>query len=514
MAQCILTPSPTPMAPDPADRDLLANVRPPGWVNPRPADRYDLVVLGGGTAGLVAAAGAAGLGARVALVERGRLGGDCLNFGCVPSKGMIRAARAWKAANEAAGRFGGPTVSGRGDFGAALGRMRRLRAEIGRHDAAARFTELGVDVFFGDGRFTGRDTLEVDGEARLSFRRAVIATGARPAAPPIPGLAEVGFCTNETIFDLQELPRRLAVVGAGPIGTELAQAFARFGSEVTVVADGSQVLPREDADAAAVVARALVEDGVALHLAATIEAVVRRGPERVLRWRRDDRFGEIVADEILVATGRAPNVEGLGLEQAGVGFSARGVEVDERLRTANRRIFAAGDVASHFQFTHAADAQARIVLQNAFFFGRKRSSALVIPWVTYTSPELAHVGLYEREADEQGLEVETLTVPLAEVDRARLDGEDAGFLRLHLRRGTDRILGATLVAEHAGETIGEITLAITQRIGLGALAHVIHPYPTQAEVLKKAADTWRRGKLTPRVRRLLGAWFRLRRLVA
>jgi pyruvate/2-oxoglutarate dehydrogenase complex dihydrolipoamide dehydrogenase (E3) component len=506
--------APFPVEPlDAHNRALLANVHPAGWVNPRPAARYHLVVVGAGTAGLVSAAGAAGLGARVALVERHLMGGDCLNVGCVPSKGILRAARAWEEARQAAGRFGGPAVAGEPSFGAAMERMRRLRAGISPHDSAERFRGLGIDVFLGDARFTASDTVEVDG-SRLRFRRAVIATGARAAVPPLPGLAETGFRTNETIFNLTELPRRLAVLGCGPIGCELAQAFARFGSEVTLLGRQAQLLPREDADAAAVVAAALRRDGVRLELGVKAIAARRHGPVKVLELERGGREEgggrhELVVDEILVATGRQPNVDGLGLEAAGVRSTPKGVAVDDRLRTSNPRIYACGDVASKFQFTHVADAQARLVIQNALFFGRGKASALTVPWCTYTSPEVAHVGLYKRDAHARGLEVDTLTVPLADNDRAVLDGEDDGFLRVHLERGGDRILGATLVAEHAGDMLGELCLAITKGIGLGSIASVIHPYPTQAEVVKKAADTWRRGKLTPRVQKLFAWWFRI-----
>jgi pyruvate/2-oxoglutarate dehydrogenase complex dihydrolipoamide dehydrogenase (E3) component len=493
---------------DEHNRALLANVHPEGWVNPRPAARYHLVVVGAGTAGLVSAAGAAGLGARVALVERHLMGGDCLNVGCVPSKGILRAARAWEEARQAAGRFGGPAVGGAPSFGAAMERMRRLRAGISPHDSAERFRSLGIDVFLGDGRFVAPDAVEVDGR-RLRFRRAVIATGARAAVPPLPGLAEAGYRTNETIFNLTALPRRLAVLGCGPIGCELAQAFARFSSEVTLLGRPPRVLRREDDDAAALVAAALARDGVRLDLGVKVTAVRRDGLDKVLAIEGDGGRRELAVDEILVATGRQPNVDGLGLEAAGVRFTATGVEVDDRLRTANPRIYACGDVASPFQFTHVADAQARIVIQNALFFGRAKASALTVPWCTYTSPEVAHVGLYERDARDRGLEVESLTVPLADNDRAVLDGEDEGFLRVHLQRGSDHILGATLVAEHAGDMLGELCLAVTQGIGLGSIAGVIHPYPTQAEVIKKAADTWRRGKLTPRVKKLFGWWFRV-----
>jgi pyruvate/2-oxoglutarate dehydrogenase complex dihydrolipoamide dehydrogenase (E3) component len=493
---------------DEHNRKLLDNVHPASWQNPRPKERYHLVVVGAGTAGLVSAAGAAGLGAKVALVERHLMGGDCLNVGCVPSKGVIRAARAWQEARDAHRRFGGPLVDAAQSFAAAMERMRRLRAQIAPHDSAARFRDLGIDVFLGQGRFVAPDAVEVGG-ARLRFRRAVIATGARASAPGIPGLAELGYRTNETFFNLTELPRRLAVIGGGPIGCEMAQAFARFGSEVTLLDRGGHVLGREDADAAEIVQQTMARDGVRFVFGAKILEARRGGGAKVLVYEQGGERQEIAADEVLAAAGRTPNTDGLGLEAAGVRYGPRGVEVDDRLRTTNPRIYAAGDICSRFQFTHVADAHARIVIQNALFFGKAKASALTVPWCTYTSPEIAHVGLYEKTAREQGREVETLTLPLADNDRAILDGEDEGFLRVHLEKGKDAILGATLVAEHAGDMLPELCLAITHRVGLGKIASVIHPYPTQSEVIKRAADTWRRGKLTPTVRKLFDWWFRV-----
>ena len=499
---------------DEHNRTLVANTHPPDWTNPEPADRYHLVVVGAGTAGLVTAAGAAGLGARVALVERELMGGDCLNVGCVPSKGIIRAARAWHDARTA-DRFGGPVATGTGDLAAAMERMRSLRAGISHHDSAARFRDLGIDVFLnrqGGGQFVASDALQVGGSL-LRFQKAVIATGARAAVPPIEGLEESGYLTNQTLFELTELPRRMTIVGAGPIGCEMAQAFARFGSEVTLLDVLDQVLPREDPEAAAIVQRALEADGVRLDLGVRIDRVETgggdggSGSERIVYYRRGggdrENLGEEIAlraDALVLSTGRAPNVEGLGLEAAGVEYNRKGVDVDDRLQTTNARIFAAGDVASKYQFTHVADALARIAIQNALFFGRAKASDLVVPWCTYTDPEVAHVGLTAAEAAER--QVDTVTIPLSDVDRSKLEGADSGFLRVRLKKGTDTILGATLVGEHAGDMIGELCLAITHGIGLGKIASVIHPYPTQGEVVKKAADTWRRGKLTPFVQKL------------
>lgn len=490
----------------PFDEALVAEVHPDEWVNPAPRERYHLVVVGAGTAGLVTAAAAAGLGARVALVERHLMGGDCLNVGCVPSKAILSAGRAWAAARGAAAEFGGPPASGDGDFALAMQRMRRLRARLAPIDGAARFQGLGIDVFFGHGTFTSPTRLEVDG-AGLQFRRAVIATGARAAVPAIPGLAAAGYHTNETIFDLTTRPGHLVVLGAGPIGCELAQAFVRLGVRVTLVDQARGVLPREDRDAALVVQESLQHDGVTIVDEATPLRVEPAGPLRRLICRRHGVEQAITADVLLVATGRVANIEGLGLDAAGVRATSAGIEVDDRLRTANSRIYAVGDVSSAFRFTHAADAQARLVVQNALFFGRARASRLVIPWATYTSPELARVGLTEAEAGAAGVAIDVVTVPMHDVDRAVLDGDERGLLKLVLARGTDRILGATLVTSGAGDLIAEVTLAMTAGIGLGRIGQTIHPYPTRSEVLRKAADRWRRRKLTPLVTRLLARYF-------
>jgi pyruvate/2-oxoglutarate dehydrogenase complex dihydrolipoamide dehydrogenase (E3) component/uncharacterized membrane protein YdjX (TVP38/TMEM64 family) len=499
---------PAALAPaDAHNRRLAANVHPPGWVNPTPEGRYNLVVVGAGTAGLVCAVGATNLGAKVAIVERQLMGGDCLNFGCVPSKALIRAAHAAHAAAESAA-FGVRLTSEPDiDFADAMERMRRLRADISAHDSAERLAALGVDVFFGEARFVAKDAVQV-GPQRLEFARAVIATGARAAIPPVAGLEDAGYLTNESVFSLTAVPRRTVIIGAGPVGSELGQALARFGSEVTIVADQPRVLPRDDPDASAVLARALEQEGVALRLGIGVARTERRGDDKIVVL---DDGTKLAADAILVATGRAPNVDDLGLEAAGVAFDREGVRVDDRLRTTNRRIFAAGDVASRFQFTHTADAMARLVIANALFFGRQRASRLVVPWTTYTDPEVAHVGMSWDEAERAGSRVATFKVPLSDVDRAVLDGEVDGFCRVHVEPKSGRILGATLVARRAGDLIGEMAVAITAGLGLGALTHTIHPYPTQAEVWKRAGDAWNRTRLTPRVARVLAWLLRVRR---
>jgi pyruvate/2-oxoglutarate dehydrogenase complex dihydrolipoamide dehydrogenase (E3) component len=499
---------------DAHNRELLANVHPRDWENPTPSGRYNLVVVGAGSAGLISAAIAAGLGARVALVERHYLGGDCLNVGCVPSKGVIRASRMVAEARRAQKEVGLALADGaEPDFGAAMARMRRIRAQISSEDAAARYRdELGVDVFLGDGRFTGRNTLEVGG-ATLRFAKAVVATGARAVALPIEGLDEVGYLTNETVFNLTERPERLAVIGAGPIGCELAQAFRRLGSEVVVIHADSHVLPREDRDAAAILEKRLADEGVRIVNGAKIEKVGRRGDAKSVRYVDESgRATEAAVDEILLGVGRAPNVDGLGLEEAGVAYDARrGVHVNDYLQTSNKRIYAAGDICMSRKFTHAADAAAKIVVQNALFLRTKKLSSLVMPWCTYTDPEIAHVGLYEAEARARGIETDTYRVPLSDVNRAVADGDEEGFVKVHVRKGSDRIVGATIVASHAGEMISEITLAIVGKLGLGTILNTIHPYPTQAEGIKRAAGLYTRERATPTVRKWLSRFMRLRR---
>jgi pyruvate/2-oxoglutarate dehydrogenase complex dihydrolipoamide dehydrogenase (E3) component len=497
---------------DSHNETLVANVHPADWVNPRPTGRYNLVVIGAGTAGLITSLVASSLGARVALVERHLMGGDCLNVGCVPSKSVIRAARRVHEARAAAELGLGVPEAQLPEFGAAMERMRRIRARISHEDSAARYRdEFGIDVYLGQARFTGPGAVDVDG-TELRFKKAVIATGARAAAPPVPGLAEAGYLTNETVFELTERPERLAIIGAGPIGCELAQAFQRLGSRVTLLEMTPQVLGREDPDAAAIVQRTLARDGVELLLGATLRKVERKGDEKVLHVSVGEREEQLVVSEILVGAGRTPNVEGLGLETVGVALDPhRGVKVDDRLRTTNPRIFAAGDVCMDWKFTHAADAAAKMVVQNALFFGRKTLSSLVMPWCTYTEPEVAHVGLYERDARARGIEIDTYQVPIAKANRAVTDGEEDGFVKVHVRKGKDEILGATIVAAHAGEMISEITVAMTNGVGLGAFTNVIHPYPTQAEAIKAAAGLYTRTRLTPGVKRLFEFFLRLTR---
>ena len=496
---------------DQHNQSLHANVHPPDWVNPQPSGRYNMVVIGGGTAGLVSAMGSAGLGAKVALIERELLGGDCLNVGCVPSKAIISAARVAATVRDAA-QMGVNVADGwQVNFAEVMQRMRRLRASISPHDSAQRFQDAGIDVFIGHGQFTDQETVEVAG-SRLKFSRAVIATGARAARLPIAGIDDVQPLTNESIFSLTELPKRLVVIGGGPIGTEMAQSFARFGSHVTQIEKESHILSREDSDAAQIVQASMANDGVNFLLNSQVVRMERRGDQKAVVVQQDGKQAEVVGDEILIGIGRAPNVEGMGLEAAGVQFDVRqGVSVNARLQTTNPKIFAAGDVASKYKFTHAADFMARMIIGNALFWGRGKADSLIIPWATYTSPELAHVGISAVDAEREGIAVDTYTQAMNEVDRAILEGDTDGFVRIHTAKGSDKILGATVVATNAGDLIGEITLAMKNRIGLGKIASTIHPYPTQAEAIRKIGDQYNRTRLTPgraKVLKRLLAWKR------
>ncbi|MEJ2070790.1 MAG: FAD-containing oxidoreductase [Syntrophobacterales bacterium] len=510
-AEPMTLPEMTPL--DEHNQELMANTHPGDWVNPEPAPVYNLMVVGAGTAGLVSAAGAAGLGAKVALVERHLMGGDCLNYGCVPSKAVIRSSRVYEDIRQAGSLGVGVPAGVAVDFPAVMARMRRLRAGISHHDSAQRFRDLGVDVFLGQGRFTGPDTVEVDGKT-LRFKKAVIATGGRAVHPSIPGLAEAGYLTNETVFSLTERPRRLLVMGGGPLGCEFAQAFQRLGCQVTLLHKYSHIMNREDPDAAEIIQNTFLREGLHLILNAKPTRVVKTESGKAVSYEQNGTEQVIEVDEILIGAGRAPNVEGLNLEAAGVkyeGGKGRGVLVNDKLQTSNPNIYAAGDICLPYQFTHLADASARIVIQNALFLGRRKLSALTIPWCTYTDPEVAHVGLSEQTAQKQGIAYQVFVKPLREVDRAILDGEEDGFVKILVKEGKDQILGATIVARHAGEMISEVTCAMAGKVGLGALAYVIHPYPTQAEAIRAVGDLYNRTRLTPFVKNLFTKFLAWRR---
>ncbi|MCC3445759.1 MAG: mercuric reductase [Microcoleus sp. PH2017_03_ELD_O_A] len=462
---------------DEYNQKLVSYLHPPDWVNPQPASSYNLVVIGAGPAGLIVAAGAAGLGAKVALIEKHLMGGDCLNVGCVPSKALIRSARAVADIGEAS-KFGVSVPNGTEiDFSAVMARLRRIRAGISDVDSVERYQHtLGVDVFLGSGRFTSNSTIEVAGQT-LKFKKAVITTGARALEPQIPGLKEAGYLTNETVFNLTEKPQRLAVIGGGPIGC------------------------------ATIVQEAFVREDIQLILDSKIDRVEQTNAGKIVYYQSQGKEASVTVDEIIVSVGRSPNVEGLNLETVGVEYDTeKGVFVNDNLQTTNPRIYAAGDICMKHKFTHAADFAARMVIQNTLFFGRKKLSTLTIPWCTYTSPEVARVGMGDRELQAAGIDVDTFLIPFDTVDRAIIDGEDEGFVKIHVKKGSDKILGATIVARHAGDMISEITLAMVNNIGLGKIASVIHPYPTQAEAIRKAGDAYNRTRLTPFVKNLFNKW--------
>eukprot|EP00484_Ammonia_sp_Unknown_P030185 CAMPEP_0197030630 /NCGR_PEP_ID=MMETSP1384-20130603/9829_1 /TAXON_ID=29189 /ORGANISM="Ammonia sp." /LENGTH=679 /DNA_ID=CAMNT_0042460017 /DNA_START=57 /DNA_END=2096 /DNA_ORIENTATION=- len=505
---------------------LLDNVHPVKWVPPKPQAKYNMVAIGAGAAGLVTAAGTAGLGGKVAIVEEHMFGGDCLNFGCVPSKAILRSARVAHDAIMRGQEFGLELVDGgdlkeklRMNFGKVMERVRKIRSEISAHDACERFTKAyNMDVYIGHARFVSQDTIKV-GEHELKFARCVIATGAKASVPPIAGLSEVEYLTNQSIWNLTELPRRFGVIGSGPIGSELAQAFALLGSKVTVLNRSARILGKEDREAADIVAASMEECGVTFvtgikfksvcykdasvgHKSGIVVKIVRNGKNE----EKEAKEEEFEFDQLLIATGRKPNVEGMDLELAKVKFDARrGIEVNDFLQTSNGNIYAAGDCCTRFQFTHMADAMARIVIRNSLFFGRSKVSDLIIPWTTYTFPEVAHVGLYESDLKARNIAYDAVRIELNHNDRAICDGEAKhnGFVKVFTKKGGDNILGATIVSDNAGDQINEFTLAIQANIGLGFLGAVIHSYPTVSEAVKHAGDAFNRTRLTPVTKTLL-----------
>ncbi len=491
---------------DSFERERLKNLRPADWRNPPPADRYDLVVVGAGTAGQVAAYTAAALGVKVALVERGLFGGNCLNIGCVPSKAIIRTSRLYAEMRNAE-KYGVHTPADiHVDFAAVMRRMRAIRARISRAASVRRLIAANVEVFFGEAWFTGAAELTVDG-ATLHFRKALVATGARPDTPSIPGLAEAGFLTNENVFDLIELPRRLLVIGGGPLGCEMAQAFCRLGAQTIIAQEKPLFLPREERDAAQILSEAFARDGMEVRLNSKAVNVRVEHGQKLVDLVSDDYTSTVAVDAILTGTGRVPAVDGLNLGAAGVDYdNTVGITVDEFLRTSNRRIYAAGDACLAHKFNHTADASARLAVRNALLLGRQRLSALTIPWCTYTDPEIAHVGMYVRQAQERNIPVKTFTIPMHDVDRAITDDEETGFVKIHLKERTDRILGATIVARHAGEMINELTLAMVAGIGLRTVARTIHSYGTQAEAIKMAADAYDRSRPARTIPSPLARW--------
>lgn len=476
---------------------------------------YDIVAIGGGTAGLVTAAGAAALGARTALVERDRLGGDCLWTGCVPSKAMIGSARIAEAFRRAAA-FGLAPADPRPDGARVLESVREVRTRIQPHDDPARFRAMGVDVVEGEARFVSPREVEVDGR-RIRSRKFVVATGSRPAVPPIPGLEEAGYYTNETAFDRESIPASVLIVGAGPIGIEFAQAYRRLGTGVTVVEMEPRVLPREEPEVAGRLRAILEAEGIRILTGRRAARASREGSAAELAVEGGNGpeappRETLRAEEILVATGRRPHVERLGLEEAGVEVGPAGIAVDGRMRTSQRHIYAAGDVTGGLLFTHVADHEARAAVQNAlfpFFPSRVRYDA--VPWCTFSDPELARVGLTEEEARERhGDGVRAYTYDLAELDRAIADRAAQGCVKLVTDR-KGKLLGGHILAHSAGTMVVEVALAMERGLKIGTLSRLVHPYPTMAEGVRRAADGYYRGRLTPRARRWLDRYLSLSR---
>ncbi len=441
---------------------------------------YDLVIIGGGSGGLVVASAAAQLKAKVALVEKDRLGGDCLWYGCVPSKSLIHAARVAHEVKNSS-RFGIYTNPPEIKFAEANCHVAQVIKEIEPHDSPERFRGLGVEVIFGSGQFIDKETFEVDGR-KLTARAFVVSTGSRAAIPPVPGLKEAGYLTNEEVFSLTERPDSLAVIGAGPIGCELGQSFHRLGAEVTIIASRDQIMPKEDPEAAAVVQKEMEAEGIRILTQARVKEVKVIDGKKVLQAGEH----EIAVDEILVSAGRSPNVDSLNLEAAGVEYDKKGIKVNQKLQTTNSKIYGCGDVIGGYQFTHVAGYEAVVALKNALFFPLSKVKYGVIPWATFTDPELARVGMTEEEAKKHyGDDVQVLKQPFAGVDRAQAEAATAGFSKI-ITRGNGEILGAHLVGPSAGELIHEIVLAMSNNLKVSALTG-IHVYPTLSEVNSKAA---------------------------
>ena len=473
---------------------------------------YNVVVIGAGTAGLVTAAGTAGLGGRVALIERNLMGGDCLNFGCVPSKALISSARFIQQIRESE-KWGLDRQEPQFVFEKIFARMRERRAKIAPNDSQERFESLGVDVFRGEAKFISPHEIELNGR-RLRAKNFVIAIGSCAAIPKIEGIDTVRYFTNETIFDqLREKPENMIVLGGGPIGCELAQTFRRLGVEVTIVQRGDQLLPREDRDVAEFLERRLINEGVRMIKNAHARSVATSDAGKVALQLLDRQSGQLseptfFADALLVAIGRTPNFRNLDLKSARVDVTEGNVRVNDYLQTSQRHIYAAGDVIGPFLFTHMADAQARVIVRNIvvpFQFLRQKMDYSVVPWCTYTDPEVAHVGFGEEQARQKNVQYDLFVVPLEDVDRAVVESEEVGFAKILTAKGSDKILGATIVAPHAGDLLHEFVLAMKTGIGLSTIASTIHAYPTFAELARKAGDKYNKTRLTPRAKRIF-AW--------
>jgi len=534
---------------------LLDRVHPTNWEDPVPhhsknekksgaENTYDLIVIGAGAGGLVTSAGSAGLGARVALIESNLLGGDCLNVGCVPSKALIHSAnlahgaKCTRQLEESGITIEGGANAVKVNFPKVMERMRRIRSDISTNDSAERFTkQLGVEVFFGHGKFSSDRTVVVNGRT-LEFRKAVIATGGYPALISMTGLkflyekansTEVGavrpiVMTNETLFNMTTQPKKLCVIGAGVVGMEMSQAMQRLGSEVVVFGRSGRVLPKEDLDLSNIVKNQIEEDGVTFRLSVKeyvsinmTGKVLDNGLPELCMTIQELVGGKVVKSEVLmdallVAVGRKPNVTGMDLEKAGIEFDSRkGLVVNDRLLTTNPRVFGVGDCCSAFKFTHAADFMARMVIRNALFFGSAKMSDLIIPYSTFTTPEVGSVGLYESDLKERGIAYKTFEKHFSENDRAICDDSTSGMVRIRVDAKSDKILGASIVGIGAGNMISEITLAMQTGTGLGKLSAVIHPYPTTADAVRATGDLYNKTRATPAVRGILRGLIQMQR---
>ena len=470
---------------------------------------YNVVVIGAGTAGLVTAAGTAGLGGRVALIERNKMGGDCLNYGCVPSKALISSARLAQQIREAT-KWGLRASEPQFDFREVMERMRARRAQIAPNDSQERFESLGVDVFRREAKFVSPEEIEIDGR-KLRARNFVIATGSRATIPKIDGIESVPYFTNETVFDqLNEKPASMIVIGGGPIGCELGQTFARLGVPVTILQNGPQLLPPEDRDVGDFLLKRFQAEGIAVKLNAKIQSVSKRDGKIELQLTGDQ---SITADTMLIAAGRTPNLRALDLESARVDYDESGLRVNEYLQTSQPHIYAAGDVTNRFKFTHTADFTARIVVRNILMplqLLRQKVNWSIVPWCTFTEPEIAHVGLGEKEAEKNGTAYDLYRVELKDVDRAVVENEASGFAKILTQKKSDKILGVTLVAPHAGDLVHEFVVAMHAGVGLGRIASMIHVYPTLAELARKAGDQYNKTRLTPRAKKIF-SWLYARR---
>ncbi|QIN83566.1 FAD-dependent oxidoreductase [Rubrobacter tropicus] len=474
------------------------------------ASNYDLVVIGGGTAGLVSAAGAASLGARVALVERDRLGGDCLYTGCVPTKALVKSARVAHLVKNS-GEYGVRNLGYEVDFPAVMGRMRRVIEEAGEHDSPERFRKLGVDVFLEEARFESPYRISVDGRF-LETQSVIVATGSHSTTPPVEGLEEAGYVDHVGALALKNLPRSLIVVGSGPIGSEFAQVFARFGSDVSLVSTSPLPLPKEDPEIGEILRGVLVSGGVEFHGGYRAERVRMEGGEKVMTIINEaGHEREVRGEEILVAAGRAPTAGSLALENAGVEIEEKGLTVDEHLRTTAPNVYAAGDITGKYLFTHVAEYQARNALRNALFPVKAKVDHRVVPWTTFTDPEVARVGLTEEQARREHDGVQVFRQPFGGVDRAMADGETTGLVKIVTgKRG--RILGGHIIGPDAGNLIHEVVLAMQKNIPVGTLSTTIHVYPTLAQANQRAADNYYREKLfDARNQRIFSAFFGARR---